>query len=326
MSDLLAKWFAGVSSCEWGIIRFTEVRQPPYGPSGSHQSGRDDSRRSDIPKPRASRPGSLLRAGMTWVHLPRSPYLPARAVARLPPVCSGIALCATSNTTRTAKQCCAIGSLTAPLKMRRFGMTSEPSTVTHGPASWISYLLGSRANRSASQGQSSPAKISGTAGLTPAGSFAKYDRASHSWRTYQGLLPGLTDTLAPSSPTWPRSGTTRNGRAYQRQKLAPRIDVTGFGYSLPTPTCHDSKGTGPYLRRRKSPGLASVVEYPTPNAADAKRCDLRWPTPTVHGNYNRKGLSKTSGDGLQTAVGGRLNPTWVEWLMMWPSGHTGLSR
>jgi len=27
-----------------------------------------------------------------------------------------------------------------------------------------------------------------------------------------------------------------------------------------------------------------------------------WPTPTVNGNYNRKGVSKTSGDGLATAV------------------------
>ena len=86
-----------------------------------------------------------------------------------------------------------------------------------------------------------------------------------------------------------------------------------------------------------------------------------WPTPTVCGNYNRKGLSKTSGDGLATAVskwptptariwkgggrkmtrndgksredmldwlveqnGGRLNPMWVEWLMGWPLGWTDL--
>ena len=78
-----------------------------------------------------------------------------------------------------------------------------------------------------------------------------------------------------------------------------------------------------------------------------------WPTPTVCGNYNRKGLSATSGDGLATAVkqwptptvqdsanngapaqmnrntpplnaevGGPLNPTWVEWLMGWPLGWT----
>jgi len=80
-----------------------------------------------------------------------------------------------------------------------------------------------------------------------------------------------------------------------------------------------------------------------------------WPTPTVCGNYNRKGASKTSGDGLATAVakwptptahmaketnapsehnrntptltaqaGGSLNPTWVEWLMGWPLGWTDL--
>lgn len=88
-----------------------------------------------------------------------------------------------------------------------------------------------------------------------------------------------------------------------------------------------------------------------------------WPTPTVCGNYNRKGASKTSGDGLATAVrmwptpqasdnrnrgnadtpaiarriaagkqvmltmtvtGGQLSPDWVEWLMGWPIGHTDL--
>ena len=81
-----------------------------------------------------------------------------------------------------------------------------------------------------------------------------------------------------------------------------------------------------------------------------------WPTPTVCGNYNRKGASATSGDGLATAVlkvatptardwrsgkasqathdknsrplseqiGGSLNPTWVEWLMGWPLGWTDL--
>ena len=80
-----------------------------------------------------------------------------------------------------------------------------------------------------------------------------------------------------------------------------------------------------------------------------------WPTPCVHGNYNRRGLSETSGDGLATAVrmwptptahnakemaapsehqrntptlaaqaGGALNPPWVEWLMGWPIGWTDL--
>ena len=87
-----------------------------------------------------------------------------------------------------------------------------------------------------------------------------------------------------------------------------------------------------------------------------------WPTPTVTGNYNRKGMSKNSGDGLATAVqkypapvasdhrnhggpstpaiqrrmsigksielsmtvDGALNPQWVEWLMGWPPEWTAL--
>lgn len=49
-----------------------------------------------------------------------------------------------------------------------------------------------------------------------------------------------------------------------------------------------------------------------------------WPTPTVKGNYNKKGLSAKSGDGLATVAGGPLNPTWVEWLMGFPLGWTDL--
>lgn len=88
-----------------------------------------------------------------------------------------------------------------------------------------------------------------------------------------------------------------------------------------------------------------------------------WPTPTLTGNYNRKGASKTAGDGISTAVAmwltpsanedaagtphgnmqkmlgndpvirsmdpqkwatGVLSPAWVEHLMGWPTGWTGL--
>jgi len=70
----------------------------------------------------------------------------------------------------------------------------------------------------------------------------------------------------------------------------------------------------------------------------AKAEQTQWPTPTVCGNYNRKGASKTSGDGLATAVWkkggangktaititGSLNPNWVEWLMGYPTGWTVL--
>ena len=82
-----------------------------------------------------------------------------------------------------------------------------------------------------------------------------------------------------------------------------------------------------------------------------------WATPTVAGNYNRKGVSKNSGNGLATLVamfptpaardwkdngkspaelarnsttlatkaGGQLNPQWVEWLMGYPFEWTELN-
>lgn len=59
----------------------------------------------------------------------------------------------------------------------------------------------------------------------------------------------------------------------------------------------------------------------------------RLPTLTVCGNYNRKGASKTSGDGLATALrngenentsNGPLNPNWCEWYMGFPVGWTDL--
>jgi len=46
------------------------------------------------------------------------------------------------------------------------------------------------------------------------------------------------------------------------------------------------------------------------------------PTLTVCENYNKKGLSPTSGDGLATVIGGRLSPTWCEWYMGFPLEHT----
>lgn len=52
------------------------------------------------------------------------------------------------------------------------------------------------------------------------------------------------------------------------------------------------------------------------------------PTPTVRGNYNKKGLSPSSGDGLATFVreaggeSGPLAPSFLEWMMGWPTGYS----
>ena len=73
-----------------------------------------------------------------------------------------------------------------------------------------------------------------------------------------------------------------------------------------------------YLRPTLAPGI-SVSGF-----------GLLLPTLTVCGNYNAKGASPTSGDGLVTAlkrmfpnlVGGPLNPDWCEWFMGFPMGWT----
>jgi hypothetical protein len=51
-----------------------------------------------------------------------------------------------------------------------------------------------------------------------------------------------------------------------------------------------------------------------------------WPTPTAHnakeGAYPAEYDRKTPTLGAR--VGGKLNPTWIEWLMGWPTGWTDL--
>ena len=101
--------------------------------------------------------------------------------------------------------------------------------------------------------------------------------------------------------------------------LAPITGAAGCGL-LPTPTATDSTG---------GPGVASTAQG-GPNLRTAVGM---LPTPTVDGNYNRKGASATSGDGLHTAVtklatplseqiGGLLNPEFVERMMGWPANWT----
>ena len=51
-----------------------------------------------------------------------------------------------------------------------------------------------------------------------------------------------------------------------------------------------------------------------------------WPTPTTQDAANNGGPSqyKRNSLPLNAAVGGSLNPQWVEWLMGYPEGWTDL--
>lgn len=180
------------------------------------------------------------------------------------------------------------------------------------------------------------------------GSLARYDHANCSWKIAQ---QSLLEDLEPCLEIWPSWGMTRSGACYPLPQLVPRTYALDGGASpdWQTPVADDavnrSKGK---WNSRGEPKLSAQVMIPTP---------------TVCGNYNRKGASKTSGDGLATFVakwptptaqdaknstlppsqmgrdsipgallrngekaGGQLNPTWVEWLMGWPIGATELKH
>lgn len=93
---------------------------------------------------------------------------------------------------------------------------------------------------------------------------------------------------------------------------------------LPTLKASDVKIMGcPSERNRKSPCLESMVNI--------------WPTPKALDWNKRRSVSHHPRTGLPDAVvkfpipiasdlskGGRLNPNWVEWLMVWPIEGTSL--
>ena len=234
-------------------------------------------------------------------------------------------------------------------RLSRFGMTFKPLTEDRGKELLMSYLEAFHAKTSALQDEATDLKASDQeCGDTWRGWLAKYDQDSSSWKTPQC---SLLEEEPESLQTLPRWGMTVDGVLLEQQTVALRTNGTESGLWR-TPQAQDGmrgvyktkEAIDAHLNRGHQLGLANQVAH-----------RHLWPTPTVCGNYNRKGLSKTSGDGLATAVqrwptptahmaketnapsealrnepsltslvGGTLNPTWVEWLMGWPLGWTDL--
>ena len=148
------------------------------------------------------------------------------------------------------------------------------------------------------------------------------------WKTWQRSL--LEDWIEYTG-SWHRSVIVRNRIAYRLPALVPRISGTGCSSSeqpemWATPTAHDADN-GPRSeasqKRRGSRCLQREVKlWPTPTGRDHKGC----------GKNGRVRDGKIQTDTLDRAVwarspeanGGQLNPTWVEWLMGFPSGWTDL--
>lgn len=153
-------------------------------------------------------------------------------------------------------------------------------------------------------------------GLNTPESFAQFDPDTLSWKTRQS---SLFEDSTEYSGRLPNSGIMLSGKLYPRKKSELPIYENAC-LSLPTPTANEGG-----RQKTGSPGAAI-----RPSLGMMARKNM-WPTPTVCGNYNRKGSSPTSGDGLATMVmkqqqeiSGELNPTWVEWLLGYPLEWTAL--
>jgi hypothetical protein len=111
--------------------------------------------------------------------------------------------------------------------------------------------------------------------------------------------------------------------------LAPLTYGTAFGslpsHSIPTPVAQDhierkNRTTGVLnAATNKSVSLDRWVRFwPTPRASDRDKG-----TRTAEG-VAREAARNKAGPDLGAVAGGALNPTWVEWLMGFPSGWTDL--
>ena len=133
----------------------------------------------------------------------------------------------------------------------------------------------------------------------------------------QGKVPALWPTpRSNDSSESVETLTARGERNYGRNKnginlTAAIIDAASPEPTRlwPTPTVQDAKNNGgPSQWKRNSDPLNVAVQ--------------RWPTPT--GDDANNATRQSGAYQSLTRVVGKLNPTWVEWLMGFPLGWTDL--
>lgn len=233
------------------------------------------------------------------------------------------------------EESCSHASLTDVLTDFQSGTTCEPLMEVDGVEQSISSAAAFHVRTLAQQEKERELpERSPVCGRTWHALSVRFDLVSCLWKTARSLFP---EDLHWSSVILPRWGMMRAGECWEL--ITSELPIKDIAYGLwPTPVADGDRATN-YAQGGTSLGYAV----------------RNWPTPPVHGNHNRKGASKNSGDGLATAakkwatptchdrkgqsgakrgrnaqggeclaqqVGGTLNPMWVEWLMGWPVGWT----
>ena len=155
--------------------------------------------------------------------------------------------------------------------------------------------------------------------------FASYNRTTQSWKMSEDI--SVSDSKK-FSKTLPTSGTMRNGKLFQQALLVRHTN--GKGSSLwPTPRASSAMGEDiskiqerlkngkPY----KSKLEEAVALWPTPRAAMGEtRNHNVWLRPADKPQNLENRIAQRD----PKSIGGKVNPTWVEWLMGFPLGWTDL--
>lgn len=211
-----------------------------------------------------------------------------------PASCSATASLRPSKSTRTAEPCSSNAFATAMSGTCSFGETFETSIhcTVHGSSCSVAALISSL---EVSRAPTPPTLATGRGSTAPSprfgtrwpGWFAIYDRAGSGWRTPQG---SLFEEWEAFSGTWPTSGISAGGYAWERANWAPLTTATACSY----------------LRGER---------IPTPLRSDCRR-----------GACVRVRRNGKHGVELATALGGRPNPRWTEsHLLWWPVGWAKLA-
>lgn len=227
-------------------------------------------------------------------------------------------------------------SKTVILTTPQYSAISEHSSLKGTPEDIEVWLMSCQEDSLASPSQSPESKPGKTMKETCGHQLATLSKLSGQdtsfWKMSQGLFH--VDISETFLKIFPKSGMTRDGKLYPLPKQGVATNGTGCGLWR-TPGASDSDGRNPYkseekllarIKKGKQLNLenqvAFPVTWPTPTTMDhAKRKGMRpsraatgrktgylsemvqqWPTTTKCGNYNRKGASETSGDGLATKV------------------------
>ena len=192
--------------------------------------------------------------------------------------------------------CCASDRTMEFFSRSLSGMTFAHSMDGHGAALLMSFLADSLVRTSVSPGKAQALTESAPVygGKWPE-LLARYDPVTSSWKTPQCSLFADSE---PSLETWPRWGSMRNGECWERTPSAPTTSEKESGF-WPTPTHSPRDASCTMETAIKWDGVAKQDSLSFAVAREEKAAGRHMPH-------------------------GQLNPTWVEWLMGWPTGWTDL--